>query len=216
MVPLFPPAAALRRPHWAGRHAYGLRVFPLSAAWTMDVAASLAAHAAPLEDTPEWCRFSLPPQLYSDPIELEGTRLAFESFFSGPNMFPSLRKDIDEDDPFLFTRARVNTIMTLAGGEHVKDPAGQAVPILFTFTPAGVLGAPPRPSSRAEAIKDASRRFSRANAVLFQQLQKFEARAAIVAACSTDLPGLSADMTSTSVPSSVPWSCCLSMEHSQP
>ena len=34
-----------------------------------------AVVAAPLEDTPEWCRFSLPPQLYSDPIELEGTRL---------------------------------------------------------------------------------------------------------------------------------------------
>jgi len=166
----------------------------------MDVAAGLAAHAAPLEDTPEWCRFSLPPQLCGDPIELEGTRLAFEAFFSGPNMFPSLRKDIDEDDPFLFTRARINTIMTLAGGEHVKDPAGQAVPVMFTFTPAGVLGAPPRPASRADAIKDASRRFSRANAVLFQQLQKFEARAAIVAACSIDLPGLSADMTSTSVP----------------
>ena len=81
----------------------------------MDVAAGLAAHAAPLEDTPEWCRFSLPPQLCGDPIELEGTRLAFEAFFSGPNMFPSLRKDIDEDDPFLFTRARINIIMTLAG-----------------------------------------------------------------------------------------------------
>ena len=92
----------------------------------MDVAAGLAAHAAPLEDTPEWCRFSLPPQLYSDPIELEGTRLAFESFFSGPNMFPSLRKDIYED-----------------------DPSGHAVPVLFTFTPAGVLGAPPRPSSKS-------------------------------------------------------------------
>ena len=42
-------------------------------------------------------------------VRPEGTRLAFESFFSGPNMFPSLRKDIDEDDPFLFTRASMVT-----------------------------------------------------------------------------------------------------------
>ena len=36
-----------------------------------------------------------------NPIELEGTRLAFEAFFSGPNMFPSLRKDIDEGEALL-------------------------------------------------------------------------------------------------------------------
>ena len=62
----------------------------------MDVAASLAASAAPLEDTPDWCRFSLPPQLCGDPIELEGARLAFQSFLASANMFPSLQKDIGD------------------------------------------------------------------------------------------------------------------------
>ena len=117
------------------------------------------------------------------------TSIALQKLKSEP-WFPSLQKDIDEDDPFLFLRTKVDTLMSLAGGEHVKYPAGQAVPVLFLFDPAGLLGAPPRPTSRAEAVKDASRRFSRANAVLFQQLQKFEARAAIVAACSAALPGL--------------------------
>ena len=83
----------------------------------MQVPALFADPAGPaVSDAPPWALASMPHQLHSDPVELEGARTAFKSFFE--QLFPGLK--VPGDD-FGQGDEQIDLLMHHAGGPFV-DP----------------------------------------------------------------------------------------------
>ena len=83
----------------------------------MQVPASFTGGAGPpVSDAPQWALASMPHQLHSDPIELEGARGALKGFFE--QLFPGLKVPADD---FGQGDEQIDTLMFNAGGAFV-DP----------------------------------------------------------------------------------------------
>ena len=109
----------------------------------MQVPAFFADPAGPaVSDAPPWALASMPHQLHSDPVELEGARSAFKSFFE--QLFPGLK--VPGDD-FGQGDEQIDLLMHHAGGPFV-DPLKPD--ILFRFQPAGQNGHPVRPDDEGQ------------------------------------------------------------------
>ena len=93
----------------------------------MQVPAGFTAADGPaVSDAPPWALASMPHQLHSDPIELEGARSAFKSFFE--QLFPGLK--VPGDD-FGQGDEQIDTLMHHAGGSDSRFVRWSALEILL-------------------------------------------------------------------------------------